>query len=75
MMARSSREEFWALICDFRPAVIALWSISLVLFVISLVLLLANATGQNAILVVNLVILGVALSISLVILVKCNEHR
>jgi hypothetical protein len=74
-MARSSREEFWALICDFRPAVIALWSISLVLFVFSLALLITNATEQNAILVVNIVILGVGLVISFVILAKCNKHQ
>ena len=73
-MTRTTSEVFWSLICDFKGVVISIWSISLVFFAISFLLLVSGVSDQEAILTVNIVILSVPLVISFIILAKCKQR-
>jgi hypothetical protein len=67
-------EEFWTIICAFRPFVVLVWSISILFTLISAVLLVTDATEQGVILVFNLVILFPIALVSLGILYMCRER-
>lgn len=73
-MSRSPSEKFWSLACSVRELVVVLWSVCLLFFVISALLLVTGATDQDPILVVNLFVLAPPLVLSAVILAKCSDR-